>query len=388
MKNKLFFTFIEGLSVKKILLLEKYFGGLDEAIKADEKMLTACGVLTEKNIQKILQKKKEIDIDKELYKLMNKNVRVTFYGEADYPGRLYDIASPPWGLYYINNIPSDSAPVVSIIGARSCSEYGKSCARYFSSELAKKGVQVVSGMASGIDGIAQRQAVSIGKSFGVLGCGVDVCYPLSNRDLYDELKRSGGILSEYPLGTKPEAYRFPQRNRIISGLSDIVLVIEAKEKSGTAITVTMALEQGKDVFAVPGRINDRLSDGCNNLIKEGAGIAITVDDILSELEVMKECNVFKKRSEIMKNNIKTYENCSSQKLSLVTSTNYNKEQDYDFDVITKLISDKNMSIDEIYEKGCKVGFCEIKSSRDLSIKLAEMELEGSVINKNGWYELN
>ena len=140
---------------------------------------------------------------------------------------------------------------------------------------------MVSGMARGIDGIAQKAALEAGgASFAVLGCGVDICYPEENRELYDRLLQEGGILSEYPPGMPPEPKLFPPRNRIISGLSDLVLVIEARKKSGTLITVDMALEQGREVYALPGRVSDKLSDGCNRLIRQGAGVATCPEDIL------------------------------------------------------------------------------------------------------------
>ena len=164
------------------------------------------------------------------------------------------------------------------------------CARLFllwkrNGGIFRQGIGIVSGMARRADGIAQRAALSAGGySVAVLGCGVDICYPEENRPLYERLWENGCILSEYPPGTLPHSRLFPPRNRIISALSDLVLVIEAREKSGTLITVDMALEQGKDVFAVPGRITDTCSRGCNRLIGNGAGIAVSVAQLLQELQ--------------------------------------------------------------------------------------------------------
>ena len=172
-------------------------------------------------------------------------------------------------------------PAAAIIGARLASGYGREQARRFARRLASRGITIISGMARGIDGIAQKAALDAGgRSYAVLGCGVDICYPEENRELYDRLLQEGGIISEYPPGTYPEARLFPQRNRIISGLSDLVLVIEARKKSGTLITVDMALEQGREVYALPGRVSDALSDGCNRLIRQGAGPATCPEDIL------------------------------------------------------------------------------------------------------------
>ena len=182
-------------------------------------------------------------------------------------------------------MPEPEKKMAAIVGARACSSYGKEMAEYFARGLAKEGVGIVSGMARGADGIAQRAALSAGGySVAVLGCGVDICYPEENRPLYERLWENGCILSEYPPGTLPHSRLFPPRNRIISALSDLVLVIEAREKSGTLITVDMALEQGKDVFAVPGRITDTCSRGCNRLIGNGAGIAVSVAQLLQELQ--------------------------------------------------------------------------------------------------------
>ena len=173
---------------------------------------------------------------------------------------------------------------MALIGARACSGYGAYAAGEFGSKLAQVGIQIISGLAMGIDGISQEAALAAGgESFGVLGCGVDICYPKSNRAIYERCKIQGGILSEYPPGTKPAASLFPPRNRIISGLSDVVIVVEAREKSGTLITVDMALEQGREVFAVPGRITDSLSRGCNQLFRQGAGVAVSPVDILEAL---------------------------------------------------------------------------------------------------------
>ena len=192
-----------------------------------------------------------------------KGISFDFLWEEAYPKRLKEISDPPLVLYRIGKLPEPEKKMTAIVGARACSSYGKEMAEYFARGLAKEGIGIVSGMARGADGIAQRAALSAGGySVAVLGCGVDICYPEENRPLYEKLWENGCILSEYPPGTQPHSRLFPPRNRIISALSDLVLVIEAREKSGTLITVDMALEQGKDVFAVPGRITDTCSRGC------------------------------------------------------------------------------------------------------------------------------
>lgn len=204
--------------------------------------------------------------------------------EKDYPERLRTIADPPKEIYVLGRLPEAELPTVAVIGARDCSEYGKYVASGLGAVLGRGGIQVVSGMARGIDGIGQEAALDAGgSSFAVLGCGVDVCYPAGNRRLYDKLKRSGGILSEYPPGTPPHAWHFPPRNRIVSGLADVVVVVEARMKSGTLITVDMALEQGREVYVVPGRVTDPLSAGCNRLLKLGAGILLDEEEFMEEV---------------------------------------------------------------------------------------------------------
>lgn len=388
MRNKIFYTFIESLSVKKIRRLMKLFDDYNQLKGADEKLLNSLDFLTKRDIEKLLSGFKQIDVDREVDRLAKKEVNITFYGDEDYPKRLYDIANPPWGLYYLGALPRDDRPSVSIIGARACSEYGKNTAAYFAKELAGKGVQIISGMASGVDGVAQRKALEHGLTFGVLGCGIDVCYPISNRDLYDGLKEKGGIISEYPLGSKPEAYRFPMRNRIISGLSDIVLVTEAKEKSGTAITVSMALEQGKDVFAVPGRIGDKLSMGCNKLIKDGAGMALSSDDILFELDQRRSCNCYSKKDNYGgfyggENETENLTFHGSKEAEMGEYTKMSMEEAY----ISRVIGVKSMFIDELWKVINEEKLVDMKSISELSVILANMEICGILANRNGCYEL-
>jgi len=207
---------------------------------------------------------------------------------SDYfPLRFEGLSDVPEGLYCIGSLPDDNIPSVAVVGARSCSSYGRKTAFALGKFLAENGIQVVSGMAMGIDSSAQEGALAAGgKTFAVLGCGVDVCYPRTSYAVYDALAVRGGIIAEVEPGTKPLAYNFPRRNRIISALSDIVIVVEAREKSGSLITVDCALEQGRTVYAVPGRIGDRLSDGCNYLIAQGAGILWSFEAVLEELKGM------------------------------------------------------------------------------------------------------
>ncbi len=221
------------------------------------------------------------------YNRRNSKDEIRYVGrwESEYPKRLLAISNPPAGIYVKGRLPEEDRLTVGMVGARMCSEYGRSAAREFAGALASAGVQIISGMAKGIDGISQREAIAAGGStFGVLGCGLDVVYPVQNREIFEKICERGGLISEFPPDTPPIARNFPIRNRIISGLSDILLVIEAGEKSGTGITVTRALEQGKDIYALPGRIYDSLSAGCNRLICQGAGIALSPGEFMKNLE--------------------------------------------------------------------------------------------------------
>ena len=194
------------------------------------------------------------------------------------------MADPPKGLYVLGALPADDLPSVAIVGSRMCSPYGRKMAYQFGLELAARGVQIVSGMALGIDGYAHEGALAGGgRTLAVLGSGADVCYPEKNRHLYRDIPKRGGVLSEEEPGTPPLPYNFPKRNRIISALSDLVLVVEARKKSGSLITADSALEQGRTVMAVPGRVGDALAEGTNYLIAQGADIAWSVEAVLDAL---------------------------------------------------------------------------------------------------------
>ena len=272
---------VEGVGDVCATRLVQAFGSCKDVYYANESAYK--GLLKPKQIEAILAAKKR-EAEREYEKLLKQGI--TFYScfHEAYPKRLQNIPDQPFGIFVKGKLPNEQKKSVAIIGARDCSEYGRYVAGHFAEKLAESGVQIISGMARGIDGIAQESAIRAGgNSFGVLGCGVDICYPPSNQKLYRELIEKGGIISSYLPGTEPSPKRFPPRNRIISGLADAVLVVEARQKSGTLITVDMALEQGRDVYVVPGRITDRLSDGCNKLIGQGAGVALSPDLFLEEL---------------------------------------------------------------------------------------------------------
>ena len=221
--------------------------------------------------------------------LRRNDISYIYPGHKLYPGKLYDIPDPPMLLFAAGDVDvlADLDPAVAVVGARKASVYGREAADRLSGELAASGVTIVSGMALGIDGAAHRAAMKAGgKTVAVLGSGINVPYPRENYDIYHDIRNGGGVvLSECGLDIRPDAFRFPYRNRIISGLSSGVLIVEAREKSGSLITADQALEQGREVYAVPGRITDSGSRGCNGLIRMGAVCVTQVEDILDEMGI-------------------------------------------------------------------------------------------------------
>ena len=214
--------------------------------------------------------------------LLKKNkIDIISINDREYPQILKEIYDPPISLYIKGNKDILNNPSIAIIGCREASDYGKKTARYFSYNLANKNINIISGLAKGVDSYAHIGTLStVGRTIAVVGNGLDSVYPVENKELlYRILKKGGAIISEYPLGTRPEKMNFPARNRIISGMSKGVIVIEAKKKSGTLITVDFALEQGRDVYVIPGNINSVNSAGTNELIKQGAKLVTTYDEI-------------------------------------------------------------------------------------------------------------
>lgn len=273
---------IPGIGEKTIRLLLSRFKRPGKVYTASEAELSEC--LRGMQLTHVLERQRNWNLKEEYEKLDIKGIGVVFYGEKTYPKRLLEIPDAPYALFYRGSLPKEEPLSVAVIGARECSGYGEFVAAQLGRYLGEQGIQVISGMARGIDGISQTAAMEAGgTSYGVLGSGVDVCYPKSNQRLYDRLLKQGGVLSAYVPGALPASGHFPPRNRIVSGLADALVVVEARGKSGTLITVDMALEQGKEVFVVPGRITDRLSDGCNRLLTQGAGVFLTPADFVSQL---------------------------------------------------------------------------------------------------------
>jgi len=310
-----------------------------------KRLLERYGSLEEGVRKEGLELSKELKLaESELKKAERLGVEVFPFFSEGYPEKLRLIQQPPLVLYVLGNLKVDRA--AAVIGSRKCSSYGRRIAYRLGKFLADRGVTVVSGLALGIDAKAHEGALSSGNTVAVLGSGVDVVYPYSNRSLAARIvERGGALVSEFPLGTRPKREHFPRRNRIIAGLSDCVVVVEAMEKSGTFVTVNYALDQGKDVFAVPGNIDSPFSRGTNSLIKDGAYPLTDFSDIADFFSIRegKEVEVPKGLREIY-----------------------------------KLLSERPMGVDEIVEKtGLSVS--------EVSSLLIELEVLGLLIRENGVY---
>ncbi len=239
--------------------------------------------------QRFHEPETEVRLCRELEGLAASGCRFLIRRDAEFPEAFRMLYDCPIGLFVRGRLPDPGAPTAAIVGARRCTPYGRNAAERFGRELAERGVAVISGMAEGIDAAGQWGALRVGGlSVAVLGSGIDVCYPRANRGLYERLTEEGGILSEYGPGEAGLPFHFPVRNRLISALARVVLVMEARERSGSLITVDRALEQGRDVLALPGRVGDPLSAGCNHLIRQGAGILTCVEDVCEALHLEEE----------------------------------------------------------------------------------------------------
>ena len=282
------FADIRPLSNRKKLLLCRDYKSAESLYNIEEIHLRSRDYLTEKDVRMILdaQKKSVERLNEDWQRLVEQNIKAITYEDSYYPEKLRNISDPPYVLYVKGKLPDEDKPAAAIVGARRCTPYGEEMALIYGEKLAEAGVQIISGMAKGIDGAGQRGALNRdGCTYGILGSGVDICYPREHIGLYMDIQKKGGILSEQPPGEAPLPAHFPQRNRIISGLADVVLVIEAKERSGSLITADLALEQGKDVYALPGPVTSPASSGCHRLIRQGAGILLSPEDLLLELNI-------------------------------------------------------------------------------------------------------
>lgn len=274
---------IEGLGPIKIKELLKQYKTPENIWKLNKNELMKIKGIGENIADNILKKEYRENLEQYVKYMKKYNIGIITLKEKDYPKNLLHIYDAPAILYYRGNKELLHTNMIAMIGCRECSNYGKEVSIKFSYELAKCGITIISGMAKGIDSYSHIGCIKAGgKTIAVLGNGLDRIYPKENNLLHDKILCTGGlVLSEYIIGTKPNKLNFPARNRIISGLSKGVIVIEAKEKSGTLNTVDFALEQGKEVFVVPGNITSENSTGTNELIKQGAKCITCVEDILN-----------------------------------------------------------------------------------------------------------
>ncbi len=280
----LWLSSIGGVSYKMVEALNAYFGSICEIWHAESQHIMKSMNKNSIIAERIIKNRSVYSFDGFMEELKNRGISTRTIVDDDYPQQLRVIYDLPYVIYLKGNCCFE-APLVSIVGARKASSYGIWAAGHFASELGKLGIGIISGLALGIDTAAHRGAIEAkGQTIAVLGCGPDTCYPGSNQGLYNTIiSTHGGIVSEYPPGTPPLKHHFPARNRIISGLSEGIIVVEAGERSGALITVEFGLDQGRDIYAVPGNINNSGSKGTNRLIREGAKILTDPEDLLEDL---------------------------------------------------------------------------------------------------------
>ena len=281
----LILNLIPGLGPIGIGNLIDKLGEPGAILETSEKELRKTSGLRKSVLENITYWEKIVDIERELALIKEKGIKIITILDDEYPFYLKNIHSPPAVLYIKTSSPFEFIPSIAIVGTRKASPYGEKITKELSMELSSRGFIIVSGMARGIDSIAHRAALDAGgKTIAVLGCGVDIVYPKENGELAEQIQKQGALISEFGMGTSPSRENFPRRNRIISGLCIGIVVTEASARSGSLITTRFALEQGREVFSVPGKINAQNSEGVNGLIKHGAKLVQNVEDILSELQ--------------------------------------------------------------------------------------------------------
>lgn len=282
----LLFNRVNGLGPRRLNRLLEYFGTPDKVWYADREQLSKVPDIPPGIIDEIVTRRRQLNPEHEIQKLKDQGIGVLFSDEPGYPPLLKEIFDPPKVLYFRGNPTVFSKRTFGIVGARKATHYGLTVSESIAGDLAAADLCIVSGMARGIDSAAHKGALgALGSTAAVLGCGVDITYPRENKKLMDEIIKTGIVISEFPPGTSPIPGNFPQRNRIISGISEGIMIVEAAEKSGSLITADFALEQGRDVFAVPGQVTNSLNRGAHRLIKQGARLVETAADVLEELGI-------------------------------------------------------------------------------------------------------
>ena len=279
------FNLIPGVGPSRFRRLLGRFGSAEAAWRADRADLATAG-LDSKTLDAIVQWRTRLNLSREMEKVDKAGVRLTTLEDDVYPPLLKHIVDAPPLLYLRGELQPGDELAIAVVGTRRATPYGAQACERIVSEVAGRGVVIVSGLASGIDAVAHRTALAAGgRTIAVLGCGVDVVYPPDHATLAREVAANGALVSEYPIGTTPEPGNFPARNRIISGMTRATLVIEAGERSGALITANFAVEQGRDVWAVPGSVFAANCLGTNRLIQQGAKLVVDANDVLEELNV-------------------------------------------------------------------------------------------------------
>lgn len=279
------FNLVKGIGAVRLQGLLDFFGSLEVAWQAPTDALRSAG-LSQKVIENLVQVRQGVDLEKVAERIHGQGIQVLTWNDAAYPRLLKEIDQPPPVIYLRGELLEEDELAVAIVGTRRATVYGRQITEELAGYLARNGVCVVSGLARGIDTCAHQAALKAGgRSLAVLGSGVDVVYPPENRQLGEQISTQGALISDYPPGTQPDGANFPARNRIISGLSLATVVIEAGDTSGALITATFAVEQGREVFAVPGNINAPQSRGANRLVQQGAHPLLKVEDVLEVLHL-------------------------------------------------------------------------------------------------------
>ncbi len=279
------FNLIKGIGAVRMQGLVSYFGDMEVAWNADSDSLAEAG-LGAKVIERVLAARETVSLDKVWEKIESQGIKILTWGDEEYPARLKEIDQPPPVLYIRGEYLPDDLFAVAIVGTRKVTPYGRQVTEEIASFLAANNMTVISGLARGVDAIAHQTALKAGgRTIGILGSGVDKIYPPEHRGLAEQMMERGAIISDYAVGTPPDASNFPPRNRIISGLSLAVVVIETAETSGALITADFAAEQGREVFAVPGSILAPQSKGTNRLIQKGALPLLTPADLMQALDL-------------------------------------------------------------------------------------------------------
>lgn len=279
------FNLVRGIGAVRLQALIQYFGDAASAWKGTPGELREAG-LSAKIVERLLELRKGVDLDKLWDKISSQGIHILTWNDETYPPRLKDIEHPPPVLYIRGEYLPEDFFAVAIVGTRRITPYGRQITEELSTFLASNGITVISGLARGVDALAHGMTLKAGgRTIAVLGCGVDRIYPPENRELAEQMMNRGALISDYPVGTAPESSNFPPRNRIISGLSLAVIVIEAGETSGALITAEFAAEQGREVFAVPGSILAPQSKGTNKLIQMGAQPLLTPQDLMQALNL-------------------------------------------------------------------------------------------------------